>query len=90
MHLPLVIVRRCHGGITLKTVSQKAMEVAEKIDQCSCLAAIHGLIIMALKEQDRDTRHACSEAVGKLHTLNDAEDSLLRAATRECMNVQAL
>lgn len=61
-------------------------------------ASFEQRIILALKEQDRDTRHACAEAVNALKQRHDPYDrdiggdfaSWQSRAHSACMNVQAI
>lgn len=49
--------------------------------------AFRGLVLSTLKEQDRDTRHACAEAVINLpHSIRNEIDSV--RAHQACMNVR--
>lgn len=66
-------------------------------------AALHVAIVTALKEQDRDTRHACAEAVIQLPRCLTANDNSIYnhrievcdaidvdAAHAACMNARAV
>ncbi|WP_432745975.1 hypothetical protein ABXJ76_08380 [Methylobacter sp. G7] len=50
-----------------KTVDEKAKEVCQKLKLPEAGPAFSA-IRLALKEQDRDTRHACAEAVQQIHS----------------------
>lgn len=56
------------------------------------LAMVRGLIEMALREQDRDTRHACAEAVSHCNDHGSVDDAFitLTRAHSACVNVQAV
>ncbi len=44
-----------------------------------------------LKEQDRDTRHACADAVINLETVGDTESLISKdTAHNACMNVKVV
>ncbi len=75
-----------HGSFEQRVAARKAMRDA---------------ITLALKEQDRDTRHACAEAVLTCRSSDGArelfgasriieEDYMLQSAHQVCMNVQAI
>lgn len=52
-----------------------------------------GVVTMALREQDRDTRHACAEAVSNLNPIEgfpNVSTALLLDAHRACMSAQAI
>ncbi|MCK4843060.1 MAG: hypothetical protein KAT04_14460 [Methylococcales bacterium] len=73
----------------MKTVEEKASEVIND-SLCMCSeSALEARIIKLLKEQDRDTRRACAEAV-----LNCPEDmsstNLKDCAHNACINVKAV
>lgn len=51
---------------------------------------LRGMLVLLLKTQDKDTRRNCAESIFKLHTFNENEESLLRAAIGECLNGQCL
>jgi hypothetical protein len=62
-------------------------------------AALQVAIVEALREQDRDTRHACAESVIKLaHTVSQCStveyckgfNSAVNSAHDTCMNVKAV
>lgn len=50
------------------------------------------MLTIYLKEQDRDTRHACTEELLKLKRYGGADESLviLHEAESACMNVKAV
>lgn len=58
---------------------------------CPLLDGLEAKLLMALKEQDRDTRHACAEAVCAIESygLIDARMALNRAHGA-CMNAHAI
>jgi hypothetical protein len=52
------------------------------------IAALHVLIVRLVKKQDRDTRHACAEAVIALSTESNVIDA--DAAHSGCMNAKGI
>jgi uncharacterized protein YpiB (UPF0302 family) len=75
----------------MKTAEDKAIALLEKtpvhdIQYNRLLRAI----TMALKEQDRETRHACVEAVNSLHPSSDGGWISKNVAASACMNARAV
>jgi len=75
----------------MKTAEEKTIEVCKylKLPEKGIAFVV---IQKALKEQDRDTRHACAEAVIALHS-EDFEGVCVvgrDAAHAACMNVKAV
>jgi hypothetical protein len=50
---------------------------------------VEALTVRLLKEQDRDTRHACADAVTKLRGQMGEGGDPFTAAGNACMNVKA-
>jgi hypothetical protein len=78
----------------MKTAREKADELLEKLLYLDLKteAGIDGakeFITTAIKEQDRDTRHACSEAVLAVD-YEYIDDVTIDHASRACMNVKAV
>lgn len=87
----------------MKTVEEKARALLD--ETCVSGAAFNRLlraITLALKEQDRDTRHACAEAVVSLEGCTTSNDNAIYGphgeickavsvdeAQAACMNVRA-
>ena len=63
----------------MKTVDERALAIIEAWEsgayhnECQKKAALPVAIIAALKEQDRDTRYACAEAVSYLPRCHTAK-----------------
>ena len=73
----------------MKTAEEKAIEVCEKLGLPSNGPAFAAIRI-ALKEQDRDTRHACAEAVLRCPEDVSGECIWKEDAHDACMNAQAV
>ena len=79
----------------MKNLTQKTDELLEALVYCN-LRTDAGtdnakkLIRLAIEQQDRDTRHACSEEIARMKEDND--DYLIHkaAAHDACMNAKAL
>jgi hypothetical protein len=83
----------------MKTAQQKAVELVDDanvefgidFDQVSPLIKA---IVKLLKEQDRDTRHACAEAVSGLHEVCETPNGGIAICPSDahdaCMNVKAV
>lgn len=87
----------------MKTAEEKATTVMFELSDMGILsvnstnyADVEKKIVLAIKEQDRDTRHACAEAVMKCEDWNalngDSDIQLLYADNvyNACMNVKAV
>jgi alpha-D-ribose 1-methylphosphonate 5-triphosphate synthase subunit PhnG len=79
------------------TVDEKALALIEKWETGEYIggavqkkAALQVAIIDALREQDRDTRHACADAVTKLRGQMGEGGDPFTAAGNACMNVKAV
>ena len=70
----------------MKTAEEKAIEVCKylKLPEKGVAFVV---IQKALKEQDRDTRHACAEAVISLHPHGEVMISITQAHAA-CMNAR--
>lgn len=75
-------------------------ETRERIDRL-CMAAwngrispeaFRGLVLSTLREQDRDTRHACAEAVHANHPQYPSTEvcAAIMQCRRNCMNAHAI
>jgi hypothetical protein len=76
-----------------KTAEEKAKELCLKLYHCYTPKAHEAkIILLALKEQDRDTRHACAEAVLQIgKNCNCVQCGRLRdQAHAACMNASAV
>jgi len=73
----------------MKTVDEKATKICKEIKLPTDGPAFVK-IRMALKEQDRDTRHACAEAVIKLDSRQFGGEINKDEAHAACMNVQSV
>ena len=74
----------------MKTAEEKAIEVCEKLGLPSNGPAFAAIRI-ALKEQDRDTRHACAGAVISCKSNYLHEDAIWKEDAHDaCMNVQSV
>ena len=72
---------KLYEGDEMKKVEEKAAELLQHIlENCPSVEESLKAIVLALKEQDRDTRHACAEAV--IGISCEAHDL--------CMNVKAV
>jgi len=77
----------------MKTAEQRIDEIfTDWVQENQTLAQLERRIVQAVKEQDRDTRHACAEALLKLKRHGGEDESLviLHEAEAACMNVRAL
>ena len=73
----------------MKTFKEKTENLLEQIACCDLhsdkgIDKAERLILMALKEQDRDTRHACAEAV--IRQGDAAAIELIDRCHNACMN----
>lgn len=87
----------------MKTVDDKAMDVCRRLNLPDCGPAF-SVIRTALREQDRDTRHACSEAVaaisddvakansyrGKVNQVAQFACEMMDRASAACINTKAV
>jgi len=74
----------------MKTAEERADEAIEemnKINMTNFDRDMRLLIINALKNQDKITRHACAEAINKID--GDLYEAKLVEASNACMNVKA-
>ena len=70
----------------MKTAEEKAVIIMKEVlSDSSTVDSIENLIIGMLKEQDRDTRHACADAC-----LDDDTHTNNMFFHRICMNVKAV
>lgn len=80
----------------MKTAKEKANELAEQVVGLDLRTSVGvekliDVIRLALKEQDRDTRHACAEAVlGCDKSLYNIDLIWKDDAHSACMNVKAV
>lgn len=79
----------------MKTAEEKAASFI--IDQCLCgyfspgeAVVLQKALAKLLKEQDRDTRHACAEAVIQLNTEEVRKDAITSMAHSAIMNTKAV
>lgn len=87
-------------GDDMKTAESKVYDLmANWITDAQTLAQLERRMVQLLKEQDRDTRYACNEAVDALArtvsqcaTASDckAYNEAIRNAAAACMNVKAV
>lgn len=81
----------------MKTAEEKAKEFMDKLEdfpsveiyRTQAFNDITKAVIKLLKEQDRDTRHACAEALAFMDD-NEDHDVIVGNAIRICMNVKAV
>lgn len=73
----------------MKTAEEKAKEFVAQLPLGACLGKkIVDAVVLLCEEQDRDTRHACAEAVMRLGICTDGQVSTDEAHAA-CMNVKA-
>jgi hypothetical protein len=75
-------------GEGMKTAEEKAKEWCDRYN----LEEMQSRVTLLLKEQDRDTRHACAEAVVLLHGQMNCGQEFIRkdSAHAACMNAKDL
>ena len=73
----------------MKTVDEKATKICQEL-KLPIDGPAFAKIRIALKEQDRDTRHACAEAVIAIEPCPDGGGISKDAAHSACMNVIAV
>ena len=70
----------------MKTAEEKATELLDLLQYTPDMNK-KKLIERFIKEQDRDTRHACAEAIAFVDD-NEEHDAVLGNAIRACMNTK--
>lgn len=80
----------------MKTAEQKAITLMEEMESFSDIVIKAGDfenikigLVRLIKEQDRDTRHACAEAVAQCDVVHSINDICSDQAHDACMNVKA-
>jgi hypothetical protein len=74
----------------MKTAKEKAHALADELAVITDYGILCKRLALALKEQDRDTRHACADAVTKLRGQMGEGGDPFTAAGNACMNVRAV
>jgi len=72
----------------MKTVEERAEYICDKLDLSACGLG-YWVILDALREQDKITRHACAEAC-RLAGADSSESLIGKAYSDICMSVKAV